>query len=267
MKVSFSTLGCPTWSWDDIVAMTKDLGFDGVEVRGIENEIYAPNCGPFLPVNISNTNNMLKEKGLDISCLTSASYLFDKNNIDRNMKEAIDYIALAEKIGCKNVRVLGDEQPYPGENIDVDFVGNNLIELADYAEGRNVDVLIETNGVFADSNTMLKLLKKVSKPNVGILWDVHHPYRYMNEKIEDTYNKLKPFIKHIHLKDSVMCDGKVNYKMMGHGDVPILDVLKLLKNDNYLEFISLEWVKRWNNKLEAPAIAFPHFINYVKKYM
>ena len=33
MKVSFSTLGCPEWSWAEITSMAKDLGFDGIEIR------------------------------------------------------------------------------------------------------------------------------------------------------------------------------------------------------------------------------------------
>ncbi|MGD9677023.1 MAG: sugar phosphate isomerase/epimerase family protein [Vulcanibacillus sp.] len=267
MKISFSTLGCPTWSWNDIIAMTKDLGFNGIEIRGIENEIYAPNCGPFLSVNIDKTKEVLKEKGLEIPCLTSASYIFDKNNIEKQMKEGIDYIALAQKLGVKYVRVLGDEQPYPGENIDFEFVASNLSELADYADGRNVDVLIETNGIFANSRTILKLMERVSKKNVGILWDVNHPFRYMDEPVEDTYRILKPFIKHLHIKDSIMENGKIEYKMVGNGDVPLKSVLDMLKRDNYAGYVSLEWVKRWNNNLESPAIALPHFVNYIKKYI
>lgn len=267
MKICFSTLGCPTWSWEDIIAMTKDLGFDGIEVRGIENEIYAPNCGPFLPVNIDKTKSILNEKGIEISCLTSAGYLFDQESIEKHMKESIDYIFLAQKLGVKYVRVLGDEQPYPGNNIDIDFVAANLIELAQYADGRDVEVLLETNGVFADSSVMLNIMEKVSKPNVGVLWDIHHPFRYMNEPIADTYNRLRNYIKHVHIKDSIMEDGKVIYKMVGYGDVPINDALNLLKSDDYTGHISLEWVKRWNNDLEAPAIAFPHYMNYVKKHI
>ncbi len=247
--------------------MTKDLGYDGVEVRGIENELYAPNCGPFLPVNIEATKAILKEKNIEISCLTSASYIFDKKNIERQMKEGIDYIFLAQSLGVKYVRVLGDEQPYPGENINLDFVAANLKELANYADGRDVTVLIETNGVFADSKVLLSLLEKVNKPNVGVLWDIHHPYRYMNEPVKETYNRLKKYIQHIHIKDSVIEDGQVSYRMVGYGDLPIVEVLDLLKADNYSQYISLEWVKRWDRTLEAPAIAFPHFINYVKRHI
>lgn len=267
MKISFSTLGCPTWSWEDILSMTKDLGYDGIEVRGIENELYAPNSGPFLPVNIERTKSVLKDKQIEISCLTSACYLFDKKNIERQMKEGIDYIYLAQNLGVKYVRVLGDEQPYSRDDIDVDFVAANLQELANYADGRDVIVLIETNGVFADSKILLSLLEKVNKPNVGVLWDIHHPYRYMNEPMAETYNRLKPYIRHVHFKDSLMSEGKITYKMVGYGDLPIAEVLELLKADNYADYISLEWVKRWDTTLEAPAIAFPHFINYVKRYI
>ena len=42
MKLSFSTLGCPEWSWNEIIATAKDMGFDGVEIRGVGKELYAP---------------------------------------------------------------------------------------------------------------------------------------------------------------------------------------------------------------------------------
>ncbi|MEG0900783.1 MAG: sugar phosphate isomerase/epimerase, partial [Clostridia bacterium] len=35
MNISFSTLGCPRWSWQEITATAGDLGYQGVEVRGV----------------------------------------------------------------------------------------------------------------------------------------------------------------------------------------------------------------------------------------
>ena len=40
MKLSFSTLACPEYSFSDMYAMAKDLGFDGIEVRGLGNDIF-----------------------------------------------------------------------------------------------------------------------------------------------------------------------------------------------------------------------------------
>ena len=47
MKISFSTLACPNWSWQEIYGAAKDLGFNGIEVRGLGNEIFSVKAQPF----------------------------------------------------------------------------------------------------------------------------------------------------------------------------------------------------------------------------
>jgi sugar phosphate isomerase/epimerase len=264
MKVSFSTLGCPEWSWEDMLVTAKDLGFNGIELRGIENELYVPKAKPFLTKKIETTIDRLKKLNLEIPCLTSSCYLFDKKNIDIFLNEGKEYIDLAQRIGTNYIRVLGDPNPEPGNDIDEVFVIKNLIALGAYAEGKNVKVLIETNGLFSDSKKMLDLLKKVDSPNVAVLWDVHHPYRFAGEPVEETYSRLKEYIKFIHIKDSVIENGNVKYKMMGYGDIPVKSAITMLKANNYTGFISLEWVKRWCIELEEPGVVFSQFINYVK---
>lgn len=265
MKISFSTLGCPEWSWEDMLVTAKDLGFNGIELRGIENELYVPKAKPFLNDKIEGTLERLKKLKLEIPCLTSSCYLFDKGNIDFFINEGKEYIALASRIGTPYIRVLGDANPEPGTEIDEDFVAKNLITLGTFAEGKNVKVLIETNGVFSDSKKMLTLLKKVNNPNIGVLWDVHHPFRFAGEGVEDTYGRLKEYIKYVHIKDSCIEKGKVKYKMMGYGDVPVRQAIKLLKNNSYPGFISLEWVKRWCIELEEPGVVFSQYINFVNE--
>ena len=142
MKVSFSTLGCPEWSWAEITAMAKDLGFNGIEIRGVGKELYAPKIKEFLPENIEGTKKKLEEMGLSIPCFTSSSCLFDESNIETNMEEAKEYIDTASAIGTKYVRVLGDGQAEPKEDISLDFLADSLIKLADYAKEKNVIVLV-----------------------------------------------------------------------------------------------------------------------------
>lgn len=40
LKIAFPTLGCPDWSWGETVAAAKDLGYDGLELRAVERELY-----------------------------------------------------------------------------------------------------------------------------------------------------------------------------------------------------------------------------------
>lgn len=268
MKYGFSTLGCPEWGWDDIVTAASDLGFDGIELRGVGKEIYLPNIKIFNEDNISVVKSGLKRLGISIPCLTSGAYLFDKSLASAARFEVLDYINLAVKLDVPYVRVLGDRDPAPGA-VDEEAVEENLMELLPDAKEKNVTILIETNGIYASSAKLKDLCDKINHPNLGVLWDIHHPYRFFGESINYTYNNLSKYIKHIHVKDSVsvMSESKVSYRMMGYGDVPIKEALGILNANGYEGFAVLEWVRRWNMNLEEYGIVLPHFLNFMKDSM
>ena len=267
MKLAFSTLGCPGWSWEEIYATCKDLGINGIEIRGIESEIYAPNSKPFREENIEKTLNTIKKLNIEIPILTSGAFLFDKERKEEVLSEAKAYIDLAQRIGTPYIRVLGDKDGAPGEERDLDFVKSQYQSICDYALNKNVDPLVETNGVLADSKVMAEFIKDVNRPNSGILWDIHHPYRYFNEMPETTLSYLDGNIKYVHIKDSVMENGKVVYRMLGYGDVPVLDCLKQLSKNGFEGYVSLEWLKRWCPDLQEPGVVFSHYINYMSYLM
>ena len=76
MKLSFTTLGCPKWSWDQIIDEACSLGFGGIEVRGIQGELDTEKLEPFLDENIAVTKAKLQDRNLSISCLdTSCTFL------------------------------------------------------------------------------------------------------------------------------------------------------------------------------------------------
>jgi len=63
MKLCFSTLGCPDWSWSRVVEAAPRMGYDGLEIRGIQGEMHLPKAEPFLPHNIGNTMADLAKRG------------------------------------------------------------------------------------------------------------------------------------------------------------------------------------------------------------
>ena len=264
MKFAFSTLGCPDWSFGDIVSTAKDTGFDGIEIRGIGREIYVPNTKPFLPENIGKSVETLKKTGLEISCLSSDNNLNERFKIDSHMKSAKEHIDLAAALKVRYVRVLIDSAPAPAAPVDFDAIAKDLRTLAAYAGERDVTVLVETNGAFADSSVMLKMMEAVDSTHVAVLWDVHHPFRFFGEPVGLTYDRLKEHICYVHVKDSLVNNGNVEYQMMGYGDVPILEAVKLLRENRFSGYVTLEWLKRWCADLAEPGIVFPHFLLYLK---
>ncbi len=266
MRISFSTLGCPDFSWVDIYTMAKDFKFDGIEIRGLGENIYAVSAPPFTAGQIDKTIAKLASLHLSIPCLSTGRSLKFRDEREQVVKEIGEYLRLAEKLSAPYIRLLADlDGPVTGE-VDDDYVAEVLLQLADMAKGTGVTLLCETNGVYADTKRLRALLDKVNRPEIAALWDMHHPYRYFGEAPQTTVDNLGGYIRHVHTKDSVMVDGKVQYRMMGEGDLPITEMLDALASIGYEGYVSLEWVKRWAPDLTDPGIVFPQFAHYMHSY-
>lgn len=266
IKLSFSTLGCPDWSFADILSTAKDLGYDGIEVRGVGREMFAPSAKPFRQENQEATRRKLTGLGLEIPCLTSGVRLNETFQIESHLADARKYIDLAQQMQVPYVRVIGDSGP-EATPIPFDQVADHLRQVAEYASDKPVTILIENNGALAKSETLLELLEKVNAPNVAVLWDINHPVRNYGETAEHTFKMLGDKVRFVHVKDSVLEDGKLEYRMPGDGDLPIREVVSLLRGANWDGYLSLEWVKRWCLSLAEPGIVFPRYINYMRKLL
>ena len=266
MKISFSTLACPMYSWTDIYSMAKDLGFNGIEIRGLGEDIFSVKARPFTDEQLPKTKDKLKQLGLEIPCLSSGIALKDKENSEECFYEIKEYCTLASKLGTPYIRILADLHPAPEGEVDDDYIIETLKTLSKTAEEYNVTLLVETNGVYADTARLRKVLDAVDNKYVAALWDVHHPYRYFNEPAHTSVTNLGHYIKYVHVKDSIMSGDEITYRMMGEGDLPLEDMLGELKTTGYDGYVSLEWVKRWASNLSDAGIVFPHFANYMEKY-
>ena len=151
MKIAFSTVGCPEWSWSDICIMAKDLGYNGIELRGLENEMNLTKARPFTDAHLAKTLESLEKRNLSVSCLASSCYLGGTNDEDEALKEGFEYIDLASKLNCSYVRILGDLNPDPRGESDDARVIKLLRRLVPAAEEKNVYLLVETAGTYADT--------------------------------------------------------------------------------------------------------------------
>ena len=260
MKICFSTLGCPDWTFSEITSFASDMGFDGIEIRGIKGELYAPAIPEFSANKIEATKKKLKSLSLAIPCLTSAC---DLNN-ENDTKAAKEYVDTAGALGVPYVRLLGDSTPDPSGDVNLKAITNNIAEIADYAKAKGVTPLIETNGFFAKTRILSALLGDIGNNNIGVLYDIHHPYRFFGESPAYTIKNIGVYIKHVHIKDSVMEGKKVSYRMLGEGTIPVKEAVRALKDSGYRGFYSLEWLKRWDLSLEYPDVAILQFKEFIE---
>ena len=267
MKIAFSTLGCPDFAWVDVCTMAKDLGFSGIELRGLGGDIFSVKGNVFSDSEIENTVRDLAKRNIEIPCISSGCALRYAEKREETVAELKKYIDLACKVKAKYIRVLGDETAEPKGEVDDNEVLKTLNIVIPYAEQKGVTLLVETNGVYGDTKRLAKLLNNAKSDFVGALWDVHHPYRYFGEMPEKTVENLGAYVKYTHVKDSIMVDGKVEYKLMGEGDVPVGAMMRALESVNYEGYVTLEWLKKYAPYLHRAGVVFPHFANYMEKYI
>ncbi len=91
---------------------------------------------------------------------------------------------------------------------------------------------------------LVEFLKLLDTPTVAALWD---PGNEISDPTApppypDGYAILKPYIKHVHLKDIKAKPDGAFYEpaLMGQGDVDFHGVLRQLREDNYEGYVSVE---------------------------
>ena len=63
--LSFSTLGCPDWSFDHITEFAGKHGYSGIEIRGLQRQMDLTQCPEFnTTTNRKNTLSLMKRKKL-----------------------------------------------------------------------------------------------------------------------------------------------------------------------------------------------------------
>ncbi len=269
MKLSFSTIGCPAYVWTDIYPMAKDLGFDGIEIRGVAGNEYAPATRPFIPRQRQRTRSQLDRLGLEISCFSTSCELYDEAHRLETLDQVMEYLELASEIGSPFVRVLLAREFEPRGFDDDDSVIAALQQMADVASIYDVCVLVETGSDYADTARLACVLDAVDSPYVGALWDMQHPYRLFGEDPSTSIANLGGHLRYCQIKDSIVEDGHIRYKMMGEGDMPLVQMLDALRDSGYDGYVSFEWPRKWAREVAVgePGIVFPQFINYMHSYL
>ena len=270
MKLSFSTLGCPNWSFDEIVLRASQYGYDGVAFRGLGGELDLTKVPEFSPPARANTRRRLKEAGLATSMvLTSAAMMVaDAERLEANLQLCRGHIDIASDLECPYIRVFGGQMPVGiSYAAAVRRAGDRLHGLGDYAAPRGVCVLIETHDDWVVTSRLRQAVETADHPNVGVLWDVHHPVRIAGESVAQTWANIGPWVRSVDFKDSVTdFEARLGYRyvQIGDGEIPLKDALRILKSAGLDGWLTFEWEKVWHPDLADPSVAFPEFIARIR---
>jgi len=110
------------------------------------------------------------------------------------------------------------------------------------------------------------VLDQVDSSHVAALWDSQHPYR-AGETAEEVIALLGPRIRHVHVKDArhpARPDDPWPLVLLGEGDVPVAEQLRLLAQSGYDGYVAVEWEKKWHPEIAPPEVALPQHIAWLR---
>jgi sugar phosphate isomerase/epimerase len=267
LPIGFSTLGCPSWAWLQILDFAEHNGFAAVELRGLQGKMDLPSLPEFASARIDQSKREIADHGLRISCVDSSANMHDEGpQHEQQLADARRFIDLASRLGAPYVRVFGNKLVGP-RAAALEHIAASLRSLGDYAGPKDVTVLLESHGDFTDSATLREILEKANSPHVALLWDAHNTYVEGKEDPAVTVKTLGKYIRHTHLKDSRTENGKDHYVLTGRGQVPVKRQVELLRQNRYTGYYSFEWEKVWHPEIEEPEIAIADYAQVMRQYL
>jgi sugar phosphate isomerase/epimerase len=265
MKLTVSTLACPNWSLDEVIEAVCAAAVHGIDFRGLGDEIDITRL-PQFNQQLPQTLAKLGAHKLQVPCLNSSITLVTPaaQRWQMMLEEAQRTASLAEKTHTRFLRLFGGGVLKELSRDEALILAQrHLRQIIKICSAYGCVPLLETHDDWSTSSAVLQLLHEFNPADVGVLWDIEHPFR-KGESPADTWNALKRFIRHVHVKDSVRIDGKNSPRLLGEGELPLNQCHQILKDSGYDGWICLETEKRWHAEAPEPQQSIPQFAQFMK---
>ena len=264
--IAFSTLAFPDASLASAVSLGRRWGYAGVELRLIDGQLIDPSLSAADRVRVKRTL-----AGLPVVAVDSSIRLTGDDagpQLGRFLELASDWEAPLVRVFGGALAAEGQDPKTRREQLRA--AAAVLESNVPLASRLGVAIGVETHDDFSASSAVAELLAIADPEWVGAVWDSLHPQR-VGDRPADVYANLGQRILLAQVKDARRIQGNEGDKwqlvLLGEGEVPVRQMLGLLKAGGYRRWISVEWEKRWHPEIEEPEVALPQHLRLLREWM
>ncbi len=244
----------------ELVSVAKELGFDGIEFA----EIHTPD-GEDKTEYAKRLKAECDRVGVEpVQYSVGADFIYGSDgNLQDEINRLKGEVDVAVALGVKGMRhdatggYRDEDKKYLGFSNALPRIVEGYREVTEYAEKKGIKTMIENHGYFCqDSDRVEAIITGVSHKNFGALIDIGN-FLCADENPVTAVSRLAPFASYVHTKDFHVksgsefapCDGFFSTRggnylrgaVLGHGNVPVYQTLKILKDSGYNGYITLEF--------------------------
>jgi sugar phosphate isomerase/epimerase len=265
----------------DVIKKTKELGFDGIEFTDIVS------IGDDLLESAEKVKEECAAIGLEIVNYTIGADLLNgskgskpEDEVER-LKKQVDVAAAMGAPGMRHDATWGpakEARQWRSFDNYLPMLAEGCRAVAEYAATKNIRTMVENHGYFAqDSDRMEKLVTAVAHPNFGILCDMGN-FMCADEDPLLAVARVAPYTFHVHAKDFHIKSGSAPHPgkgffptragnhlrgaIVGHGEVPVQQCLRIMKNAGYDGFVSIEF-----EGIEDSLVGVGYGLENLKRYI
>ena len=262
MKISVSSysfaqyVGAGKMTRLDCVSKAKEMGFDAIEFTDIH--------GADFDEQLENAKKLRAEAErveITINAYTIGASLYsdDKAAMRAEVERLKGQLQIAAALGAGVMRhdvcySLGKSGNARSFDLMLPTIAANAREVTEYAQTLGIKTCTENHGYIAqDSDRVERLFNTVNHDNYGLLVDMGN-FICADENPITAVSRVAPYAVHAHVKDMIVrntptggCQNMTrggNYFcgcVVGEGDIPVRQCLRILKRAGYNGYISLEY--------------------------
>lgn len=241
LRLSVSELSTYRWTLEEDVLHYHSAGFDAIGIWRPKLADYGEEKGV----------ELIREYGLDISSLQWIGGFTgsDGRSYRESLHDGLDAIQLAADIGAATVTVLSGGRSGHTRGHAHRLLLGALKELSEAAQAVGVQLAVEPMHVgcayqWSFLNTIpqcLDLITAIDNPHLGITFDCYHLAQDANTMT--WLESIVRYVRLVQLGDAKHAPlGEQNRCLLGHGLVPLADIVATFQQGGYQGYYEIEIV-------------------------
>lgn len=253
----FSTLGCSDLQLAQQVQLAQSWGIGKLELRGVGGMVdfprYASQFEWESPSGVSCMGGA--DTGVAICAMGSSLRLSDTQpELEKGLAE---YAHWMDFFGCPCIRIFDGDLAAGGNAMESAWRTLDAWELLRERHGWKFSAIIETHSSLFRAEDIGRLFSR-GHPHVRLLWDAHNCWRQTGESPLKTWQAVRQWTQHIHVKDSIAVpsdEHAYTYVLPFQGGFPLGELVQALRADDFAGVVSLEWEWHWHRNLPTLDVA------------
>ncbi len=225
-KVGVVTSTYPNYNADEAMAGISAASFKYVELASAPSYFEHILPGPE-KASESDVQDLLKKcasYNLDLYCIAGHTRLLTENGVDK-FKSVLDYANAASvqfvTTDVGEIKVEDDKRRF----------FNDIAEIADYAQTKNVTVCLEMHGSWCNNGkTGAEIIQKINHSNIRMNYDIGNVSFYGGVWAVDDIKYALPFMSFLHIKEVGSELKKWDFPALGDGKVDFYKIKELIKD-------------------------------------